>query len=276
VALSLAKGIGFVSFYLVTRERTKALANLRQGWGQNKSEKEIRTIARNVFINLALTACDFALLPKFDKQFIRSIVRIEGVELLHNLKNQHSGVIIVTAHIGNWEFMAPSIIDLGYNGPVLARRLRDRNYNDFIVRIRESHGVINYYTDQSPRALIKILKDGGMIGILPDQDIKGFDGIFVDFFGHKAYTPTGPVKIALAAHVPILMTYLLRDRDRYRLIFDSVIDTKIAIGETKEAAIARITTAWSSNIEKYIRQYPEQWAWIHNRWKTQPDNIPDR
>jgi Kdo2-lipid IVA lauroyltransferase/acyltransferase len=265
VVLVIARSGALCAFYCITREREKTLNNLKRVFGGSFTQQKIHRCARDVFKNLAVTACDFARFPRLSAADIKVLVRTSGFEKLSGHSN---GGLIVTAHMGNWELLAAAMIINGYNGFVLGKRLRFDGYNDLVIRLRESQKVYTYYRDRSPKELLQRLKAGQLLGILPDQDIADVDGIFIDFFGIPAYTPTGPAKLALAAKVPIIMAFMLHEGDKYHLVIDSVIDTQLKDDETKPEAIERITRAWSGVIEKYIRQYPDQWAWMHNRWKT--------
>lgn len=265
IVLIIAKCAAVFAFYGISREREKTCANLKRVFGETLGEDQIRQCAKNVFKNLAITACDFARFSRLKDADIKKLVRTSGLE---KLSGHTTGGLIVTAHMGNWELLAAAMIVNGYNGFVLGKRLRFDGYNELVVRLRESQKVYTYYRDRSPKELLQRLKAGQLLGILPDQDIADVEGVFIDFFGIPAYTPTGPAKLALAAKVPIIMAFMLHEGDRYHLIIDSIINTQITEGETKQEAIKRITRAWSDIIEKYVRQYPDQWAWMHNRWKT--------
>jgi KDO2-lipid IV(A) lauroyltransferase len=115
--------------------------------------------------------------------------------------------------------------------------------------------------------MLKILKHGGILGIVPDQDVDSVDGVFVDFFGKEAYTPTAPVKLAMAAKTQIVPIFVVRKKDNtHKLVVEKPID--VLRGDEKEEDIRRYTQAWTSLLEKYVRKYPQQWVWVHKRWKT--------
>jgi KDO2-lipid IV(A) lauroyltransferase len=270
LVLCIGRIIARLAFYLVSRERKKALNNLRKAYGATKSEKEIRLIGRTVFENMALTASDFVLFPRFDRKTIDQLLSENQLHKIGTVaERKKQGGIIITAHMGNWELLAATAVAHGYDGFVLGKRLRYDGYNDSVVNLRKSQNVHTYYRDQSPRELLQQLKKGILVGILPDQDIADIEGIFVDFFGMPAYTPTGPAKLAITAKVPIIVAFMLRDGAKYRLIVERVIDTTVHPDESKQAAVERLTVEWSLLVEKYIKKYPDQWAWFHNRWKTQ-------
>ena len=124
--------------------------------------------------------------------------------------------------------------------------------------------------DESPKKLLRVLKNGGMIGILADQDVDSVDGVFVKFFGHDAFTPVAPVKIALATGAKIVPAFVVRKSDNsYRFVAEKPM-TLSSSGD-KEADVKRYTQEWTDTLEKHIRKDPEQWVWVHKRWKTKND-----
>ena len=127
---------------------------------------------------------------------------------------------------------------------------------------------------ESPRTLFKVLKNNKLIGILADQDIRKVNGVFVNFFGMPAYTPTAPVQLALGAKCPILPSVMIRDENNkyyHHLIISPPIDL---INDRKNPdAIVENTQRWTNILEKHIRKYPDQWVWMHKRWKTTPEKL---
>ena len=265
----LALFFGYIAFYLNVRERKKAICNLQFAFGGTKNQTEIKNIAKGVFKNLAVTACDFALFPKLTLEKIRKITTFQSVEILDDLVNaQGKGLIVLSAHIGNWELLAAALVALGFDGSVLATEIYYPKYDKLINSLRLSRGVKTFYRDKSPRELLRKLKAKGIVGVVPDLDIDGLDGIFVDFFDKPSFTPTGPAKLAVKTQVPIVPAFMIREGKRYRLVVEKVIDTAKMSDEPDEDAIKRITSEWCKVVESYIKAYPDQWGWMHNRWKT--------
>ena len=269
IAKLLAKGI----YCLLRKERNKTLTNLAYAYGETKSKKEMVQIAKGAFESLSISAWEFVWFPRFSKKKIKKIVNIVGKEKIDTILNERkTGAIVITGHLGNWELLAASLCYVeGYEGIVLGKEINYSGYNNFIVETRKSKNIYTYYRDRSMKGILRWLQSGKLVGILPDQDISGAEGIFVDFFNKPAYTVTGPAKIALSVHVPIIVMALVRKKDQYDLIIDEVIEPTIRDGATKKTAVRRITEEWSCALERIIRQYPEQWGWMHNRWKTQSE-----
>jgi KDO2-lipid IV(A) lauroyltransferase len=129
------------------------------------------------------------------------------------------------------------------------------------------------YQDEAVRQVHKRLEAGEIVGLLPDQDRDSVRGIFVDFFGVPAYTSVAPVKFSMSSGAPILPAFMVRvSGDRYRLVLGNLIRPKIEQGD-REASIRKYTEAWMKDFETVIRQYPDQWGWMHDRWKTRPEEV---
>lgn len=272
VLMSLARGLGRLSFTVVSRQRNKTIENLTFAFQGQMSAAEIRSLASRVFENAAMTAAEILKFPELKPEKIRDLVDAGPAESVYReLLASNRGLISLTAHIGNWELLAGAMAALGFRGGVIARRIYYEPFNRWLVGLRSAVNVPTIYRDESPRTLLRILKDGGIVGVLPDQDIDSLKSVFVDFLGRPAYTPVAPAKLSLASGAPILPNFLVRTDDgKYRLLMGRPIRP-----ETFSAAkdpIFEITREWMRACEKVIREYPDQWAWMHNRWKTRPDD----
>ncbi len=157
----------------------------------------------------------------------------------------------------------------GFKSKAIARRLRYPRFQSWVESLRHSIGVELIYRDDSPKKIFQCLKSGEALGLLPDQDIAGLKGVFVDFFGKPAHTSIAPVKLSLTTGAPIACVFLVRlPKNKYKIIFKDVIRPIIENSEAE--ALQKYTALWMRDIEDVIRQYPDQWGWMHNRWKTQP------
>lgn len=273
-ALYTAKFLGGLSFTLVSRQREKALTHLRMVFSKEKTEKEIRGIARQVFENAAMTSAELLQFPKMTAERAAGIVdSAEAVKVYDQLLSRGKGLISMTAHIGNWELLAGIFGLKGYKGLVLARKIYYEPYNDWIVGLRNAVKVPTLYRDDSSREILKRLAAGEIVGLLPDQDIDSLKGVFVPFFGKPAYTPVAPVRIAMSTGAPMLPNFLIReDVIRYKLVTGEPIWADSYKHLDREEAVVKMTENWMSQFEKVIREYPGQWAWMHNRWKTTPES----
>ncbi len=266
IGLYIGKILGALAFWVLFKYRDIAISNLELAFSGEKSKPEIRRIAKQVFENLGKTAVEVINFPKLNKKNIDKFVRIVNLDIVDKAFEKGKGVIILTAHFGNWELLALTMRVKGYPGAAIGKRLYFDKYDKYLNSLRKVHDLNIIYRDDSPKKILKILRDNQIIGILADQDVDSVEGVFVDFFGHPAYTPIGPVALAKASGATIVPAFMIREKGRHTLVMENPIEL-IDTGD-KEADMIRNTQAWSRIVESYIRRYPEQWVWLHRRWKT--------
>lgn len=267
-ALALGERIGAVAFHVACRERERTILHLTWAYGREKNQKEIYTLARRVFTHWGRVAVEVLRFPKLTKEEVDCFVeKGDGLSLLHRLLREGRGVILLTAHLGNWELLGALLRFHGFQGAVVGRRVYYERFNEIILRLRKSVTLQTLYQDAPVREFLKILRQNQILGILADQDIDRLDGVFVPFFGRPAYALTAPARLALISGAPLLPVFLVREGDRYRLLVEEPI--RVEARGTRQETIQEYTQRWSRVIEEKIRAFPEQWAWMHRRWKTQ-------
>ena len=212
-----------------------------------------------------MNAAEVLSIPKKKDELIRRIDPY-GFEKIDRALDGGKGAILVSAHFGNWELQPVYYCSRGYTVSVIARRIYYEKYDEWVRVLRESTGVNIIFRDESPKKVISVLKNNNLLGVLPDQDIDSIEGVFVDFFGKTAYTPSAPVVLAMKMGSPILPCFIVRNKNRHKAIVGDPI--KMEITGNKEEDIRKNTQLWTSAVESYIRKYPEQWVWMHKRWKT--------
>ncbi len=266
VSLLIAGAIGNAAFLAAEKYRKRAIDNLIDALGVTRLEAEI--IARKVFSNVAKNGAEWIKLFRLDPSDLGTMLKsAEGIEYLEEAFKEGKGVIVIAAHFGNWELMPIYIRSKVYDGAVIARRIYFHKYDEFIAGLRTRFGVRMIYRDESPKKILKELKKGNILGILADQDVDSVDGVFVKFFSKEAYTPTAPVKLAMATGAKLVPAFVVRDEDdRHILVVEKPIE--IVLSDDKEGDIVRYTQVWTDVLEKYVRKYPHQWVWFHSRWKT--------
>jgi len=265
MSLWLADIVGSIIFKFGKKHSDKILENLKLAFPE-KSESEIEKIAKGVFSNICKNAVELINTYKLRKKIPESWIEAEGFEKIKHVLSGGKGALVLASHIGNWELIPMYFAFKGYRPAIIARRLYFNRYNDFIAGLRKSWGIEIIYRDDSPRRILKVLKENRPIGILADQDVDSVDGVFVDFFGRPAYTPSAPVALGLASGASIVPCFLIRQKKGHKLIIADPI--KLVEGRDKEETIKINTQKWSQVVESYIRKYPEQWVWMHKRWKT--------
>ncbi|HAT56033.1 MAG TPA: lipid A biosynthesis acyltransferase [Veillonellaceae bacterium] len=256
--------LGLIFWTLVPPKR-KQLAEkniLRAGITKNK--REARRIARESSLRFGPMAVDMFRFPLLDSRNIRDIVTIEGSEYLDALKKEGKGCILAANHCGNWELEGAALALFGY--PLLAVGMKQKNeeFDRFIREYRSIPGeTVEYKT--GIRDMYRRLKQGYFIGLLCDQD-PGNAGIPADLFGEPTLTPTGPAHFSRLCEVPILMLFIHHTGNgHYHITLEPPFWTDSEL--PKKEAVLKMTSLINSRLEKWIRTYPEEWFWLHNRWK---------
>ena len=268
VALGVGRLFGALAYLLLPKYSKIAKENLEYAFGSEKSLQEINEIAFNVFCNLGMNAVEALSIPKIKRHPDKTIYSA-GFEKIDEALKQQKGVIILSAHFGNWELLPVYFVSKGYSSNIIARRLYYEKYDKWVRLMREHTGAKVIYREESPRKIIEVLKKNELLGIMPDQDIDSLDGVFVNFFNRPAYTPNAPAAIAMKMGCPMLPCFIVREGPlRHKIIIGDPVPL-VNTGNQAEDIIAN-TQKWSSVVEAYIRKYPEQWVWIHKRWKTRP------
>jgi len=265
--LYLAQLAGKIGFRLLGRERRTAVGNLRIAFPE-KSGSEINKIAERAFINLCKNGIEFLNTYKLNKQNIKQWVDEKGFENVDRSLERGKGTLLVACHLGNWELIPFCFAFRGYASTIIVRQLYFYKYENIVNRVRRSKGVKIMYRDESPRKILRILKNNESIGMLADQDMDSLEGVFVDFFGKPTYTLVAPIAIGLATGTPILPCFMFRENGKHKFVIESPLE--IEQGKDKAETIKINVQKWSRLLESYVRRYPDQWVWIHKRWKTQP------
>jgi len=267
VAQLLGRGAGLAAYSLLGAQRRLALRHLEGAFGPALSPTQRRRVARGVFRNLGQSLLEWLALSWGSSEQLQRLISADGVEHLRSALAKGNGVIAVTAHFGNWELIPLYLTSLGFEGGVLARRLRYPEYESFLVAMRKARGV-RTLARGSLRDVAALLRANQVVGMLPDQDVDSLEGIFVDFFGKAAYTPIGPAALSVMTGAPIIPCFLIRKGSRFRLVIEPPLTAPRGVDRSQ--AMAELTRAWSRVVESYIRRYPDHWVWMHRRWKTQP------
>lgn len=185
------------------------------------------------------------------------------------------GVVGVSAHLGAWELSGAAIGSRGY--PILAKRYEDPVEQSLVAGIRDRLGMRLIYQDQSLMRVIRLLRDHQMVTLLVDLDIRAMDGIHVPFLGEVAHTTTAPVRMALKTGSSLLPYFLVKSGKTFRFEWDDPIRvTDPELPEDENEKIVRLTRRMNESLERAIRRHPEQWVWMHRRWRSTPEVIQAR
>ena len=269
-AIKFLQTLSLSGFYLVRSERQKTIKHLTMVYGKERDKQEIYQMAKTVFFNLGRNMADAFRIPCYNSQNIDRYVRAKGLEKLDHALQKGKGVIALAGHVGNWELMGGYLVMKGYTVNVVGAPIYDSRLDDFVVNNRLQSGMKYIARGSATREIIRALRRNEIVGLLIDQDTRHVDGVFVDFFGKKAYTPVGPVILAMKTQAAIVPMAVHIQKDNTHLV---EIDEELDLIFTDDENYNRIhnTQICSDAIEKFIRKYPTQWVWMHQRWKTKPN-----
>ncbi len=265
--LSLGRRIGDFIYYCVPIRRSIVVEHLEQAFPE-KSAAEIRAIARGTYQNLGMNVVEHLRLPTLSNDELRDIVDLADEEILIQALERKRGVIIVGGHFGNWEYSSSAVSAKGYRFGVVVAKISNKYIDARINEHREASGGVMIPKRASAKAVIRLLRQNGAVGMLIDQNQKR-GGTFVDFFGRPCSTVRGPALIAQKTGAAILFFAALRQPDgTIRVVFEPVeIDYQAGASEKNITTVMQHCT---SRLEHYVRLYPDQWFWLHRRWKTRP------
>jgi Kdo2-lipid IVA lauroyltransferase/acyltransferase len=269
IARGLGALLGRIALLLTPRLRRTGDLNLRLAFPE-KTAAERRQILRKLYRNLGWLLAEFCQMPRYTPQEAQRFIRHEGLEHYLAARDQGKGVLILTGHLGAWELSSFFHSLMGYPMSIVIRRLDNPLVDNLVNQIRCLHGNQVLHKDDFARGLLASMRRGETVGILMDTNMTPPQGAFVDFFGHPACTGSGLARVARKTGAKVLPGFLLWDEatEQYVLRFGAGLDLP-ASGDAEADALAH-TALFTRVIEQYVRQYPDQWLWVHRRWKTRP------
>lgn len=268
LALGVGNLMGRILFLVDTKHRKIALSNLSNAYGHEKPPHEIRILARQVFENLGKMPFEIAWFWKLDRNDHDKYFRIDGLPYYRNAFKKNRGVLLLTAHVGNWELLTIITAMNGYPLDIIYRPLDFRPLDQFFVNFRTRFGGALIPKNRSMRRILTSLKSGQGVAFLMDQNVDWYDGVFVDFFGRRACTNKGLALLALRTEAPVLPIFLVREGPIFRVEVGPEVPLIKTGDKTKD--LEANTQQYNRVIEGIVRRYPDQWFWVHQRWKTQP------
>ena len=248
---------------LVPRLRRIAMKNLTMAGFENPGE-----IADGVFLSIARLLAAFARLPRLTPENISSLIRYDGLENFQNAMAKGRGVLVATAHLGNWELSAFSHAWMTAPMHIVVRPLDNPRIDALVERYRALSGNHIIEKKDAARGILKALKGGGAVGILIDQNTTLDQGVFIDFFGMKACAGTAFAKLAHHSGAVVVPGFALWSEEEQRYILRFYPEVPMT-GDVQED-----TQRVHAQLESVIREHPDQWLWIHRRWKTRPPGEP--
>jgi len=273
--LARAKGIvlGLIVYLLFGRLRRVGMRNLALAF-PDMNHRDRRRILRGTYVSLGRQLAEVCLFPRYTRENVSQIVVYEGFENFERAYARQKGVLFLTAHLGAWELSAFAHSLQGHPLAIVMRSLDNPRVDRLIQSYRTLHGNRTVDKDDFVRGLLAAMRNGETVGILMDTNMTPPQGVFVDFFGIPACTASGLARIALRTDAAVVPAFTVWDSKlrKYTLRFDPAIEL-VHTGDDQADIVAN-TAKLTRIIEEYVRRYPDQWLWVHRRWKTRPEGQP--
>jgi KDO2-lipid IV(A) lauroyltransferase len=269
VARGVGAALGAVAWIAVPRLRQVGMRNLELAFPEWPEEKR-ESVLRRVYRNLGWQMAEFCQMRKYTRESSGAFVHYKGLEHYLAARARGRGVLIVTGHLGAWELSSFWHSLMGYPMSMVIRRLDNARVDGLVNGIRCLHGNRVLHKDDFARGLISSMRKGETVGILMDTNMTPPQGVFVPYFGRQACTASGLARVARKTGAAVLPGFLLWEESerKYVLHFGPEIAVK-ADGPDEEDAVTN-TARFTAVIEEWVRRYPDQWLWVHRRWKTRP------
>jgi KDO2-lipid IV(A) lauroyltransferase len=270
VARAVGVGLGTAAWVLLGRLRRVGMRNLEVAFPE-KTEAEREAILRGVYRSLGWQVGEFCKMGGYTAEQASEFIRYDGLEHYLAAREKGKGVLVLTGHLGAWELSSFYHSLMGYPMSLVIRRLDNPLVDEFVNRIRCLHGNRVIHKDEFARGLLSSMHRGETVGILMDTNMTPPQGVFVPYFGVDACTASGLARVALHSGAAVLPGFLVWEaaEKKYVLRFGEELEL-IRTGDTAADIVAN-TALFTATIEAYVRRYPEQWLWVHRRWKTRPE-----
>ena len=262
--------IGGAVYWLHPRLRRVGLRNLQLAF-PDKSLKERRKILRGVYVSLGRLLGEACQFPKYTRENAVQIAVYQGFENFQEAESRGRGVLLLTGHFGGWEVGSFFHSLQGHPMQIVVRPLDNPHVDSLVQRYRGLHGNSMIGKQEFARGLIAAMRQNLTVGILMDTNMTPPQGVFVDFFGIPACTASGVARVALHTDAAVVPAFTIWDPvlRKYRVEFDRPVDL-VRTGDVEADTVAN-TAKFTKILEEYVRRYPDQWLWVHRRWKSRPN-----
>ncbi|RJO74021.1 MAG: hypothetical protein C4523_01275 [Myxococcales bacterium] len=265
-AQSLGRWLGRLVYYFLPIRRQTVVRQLGESLGDAHSPTEIRRLARGVYEHLGMNLVEFLRLDASRPETLPPI-RIDGLERIRKAAEQGRGVLALTAHFGNWDLLCCSQSLAGWRLAILSKTVKPAWLNNYWMTSRERFGLRILPGRGVKVDLLAHLAAGGVVGFVLDQHHRGPGAAAVEFFGKPAWTTTGLAALALDSGAPVVPVFIHREADGSHVL--EVGESVETIGaDSREATLAALTARYVTEVERAVRRHPEQWLWLHRRWKN--------
>ncbi len=267
LAIYIGEWVGFAVWKLSGKDQYKTVRHLSLVYGDRLTMREKESIGRSFFINMGGNLADVFRFKKYFFKEIKPLVTVEGEEYLRASLARGKGFIGITGHIGNFELLAAYMNSEGYKTAVVGREIYDKRLDKILVENREAVGLTNISTTDSPKKILRWLRNGNGLGVLIDTDSHRVRGKFIPAFGRWSNTPIGQTVLGLKVGADFFPMACLRTKDhRYKIVVKPPIS--IEPSGDFDTDVYNVTLACTRELEKIIDEHRDQWIWLHNRWRT--------
>ena len=273
LARSLAIALAWLIYFLHRRLRRVGMRNLQIAF-PDKSPTQRKRILRGVFTSLGRLLAEVCRFPEYTRENLSQVAVYDGFENFDHANRRGKGVLFLTAHLGGWEIGSFMHSLHGHPLRIVVRPLDNPYVDRLVEKYRTLHGSTTFSKQDFARGLLAATKAGETVGLLMDTNMTPPQGVFVDFFGLPACTASGVARVALHTDAAVVPAFTIWDPvlRKYRVRFDPAIEL-VRTGDDAADVITN-TARFTKVIEDYVRRYPDQWLWVHRRWKTRPPGSP--
>jgi Kdo2-lipid IVA lauroyltransferase/acyltransferase len=272
-ARAAGAGLGALAFVLTGRLRRTGERNLQLAYPASDHAWRKRVL-RQLYRNLGVHLAEFCVMSRYTQEGTRGLVRYAGLEHYLAARDQGRGVLVVTGHLGLWELSSFYHSLMGYPMSMVIRRLDNPLVDRLVNGIRCLHGNTVLHKDDFARGLLGAMRRGETVGILMDTNMTPPQGLFVDFFGVPACTASGLARVAMRTEAATLPGFLTWREEEKKYVLEFGEPLELVRTGNDEQDIVTNTQICTTAIETWVRRFPEQWLWVHRRWKTRPPGEP--
>ncbi len=266
-ALAFGRRLGWIYGSVIRYHRRDAIDALTRAFPE-KPPAEILALVDRMYAHLGMNAAEILRLAGGEVEEAKSRIAVEGESIVRQALERGKGAMILTAHLGNWDLLGMFTIMKGYPLTIISKDLKHKALNEMWMDLRKQQGVNIVPAHRSARPALATLKRNELLGFILDQNRPRGSGIFVDFFGRPACTSPGLAVLAAQAQAPVVPVFIHRTLDgNHALVVRPALEPP---PDREEETIRRATQQYTKIIEDEIRMYPDQWIWLHRRWRTQP------
>ena len=276
LAIGLGRALGRIAYLVPTRLRRTGLRNLEIAFPE-LSLSERKRLLRGSFDSLGRLLGEFSQFPRLTRERLRQMIECDQVGLAHlrQAEAEHRGVIFLTGHLGSWEILSFGWSALEYPLSFLVRPIDNPRIEELIESRRTRFGNIAIDKKMAARAALRVLREGKTLGILSDLNTQEREGVFVPFFGKLACTNAGIATLALKTNAMVIPTCAVWNTQRGKYFFHGDPPVELVRTGDHDRDVELNTARFAAAMEQMIRLYPDQWMWIHRRWKTRPPGEPE-